>query len=170
MTANQLSKLVFSILCLSFLCIVALTASLGTDRAEAQGNPPAPAAGATRPGGPGAPGSPGAPVMPRYDKATEATLKGPIVEVKLLETPNGVPATHLILQDGSGPIEVFVGPTLYLTAQGMTFAKGETIEVTGSKVQVGGAPALLVRQIKKGDKSLALRDQSGLPAWAKKQP
>jgi hypothetical protein len=163
------AKLVFSVLCVSFLCIVALTASLGTDRAEAQGNPPPPPARAPGPGAP-APGGPAAPVMPRYDKATETTLKGPIVELKLLETPNGVPATHLMLQDGPQMIEVFVGPTIYLTAQGMIFAKGESVEVTGSKVQISGAPALLARQIKKGDKSLALRDESGRPAWAKKQP
>jgi hypothetical protein len=160
--SSRPAKLVFPILCVFCFCITALTAGLGTGHAQPPGHPVAPPTGA--PGlGPG-------PVMPRYDKATEATLKGPIVEVKLLETPNGVQATHLMLQEGQQMIEVFAGPTLYFKAQGMTFAKGDAIEVIGSKVQVSGAPALLARQIKKGDKNLALRDESGRPAWAKKQP
>ena len=41
-----------------------------------------------------------------------ATLKGPIVEVRLVDTPSGVQGTHLILRQGQQMIEVFVGPTV----------------------------------------------------------
>jgi hypothetical protein len=160
MSENRPTKLV-----LVTLCAVALAGSLATSPVSAQGKPAAPpagAAGAPRPGGPSGGG------MPRYDKATETTLKGPIVEVKLVDTPSGVQGTHFMLKQGQQTIEVFAGPTVYLTGQGLTFAKGEPVEVIGSKVQVNGAPALLVRQIKKGGKNVAVRDESGSPAWAKK--
>jgi hypothetical protein len=129
----------------------------------AQGGAPAPAppVADTPPPGAGAP-------PPRYDKRTEATLKGPIVEVKRIETPSGVQGTHLLLKDGKEPIEVFAGPTLFLERQKFPLAKGDAIEVTGSRVTFNGAPALLARQIKKGDTILVLRDENGRPVWAVK--
>ncbi len=139
------------------LCAALCAVVLSTGLALAQAPAPAPAPGAAGTGG-----------MPRYDKKTETTLKGPILEVKLVETPGGVQGTHFLLKQGQQTIEVFAGPSVYLTGQGMTFAKGEAVEVIGSRVQVAGIPALLARQITKGDKTLALRDETGFPAWAKK--
>jgi hypothetical protein len=114
-------------------------------------------------GGPG--GGP-----PPYDKKTETTLKGPIQEVKTVQTPSGVDGTHLMLKDGKGLIEVFVGPAPFVTRLGVTFAKGEAIEVIGSKMQIKGMPALLARQIKKGGKTFQVRDESGDPLWLRAAP
>jgi len=156
MPENRPAQLSCPTLC-AILCAALCAAVLSTGLALAQAPAPAPAPGAVASGG-----------MPRYDKKTETTLKGPILEVKLVETPGGVQGTHFLLKQGQQTIEVFAGPSVYLTGQGMTFAKGEAVEVIGSKVQVAGIPALLARQIKKGDKTLALRDETGFPAWAKK--
>jgi hypothetical protein len=167
MSVSHPATLRVATLC-ALLSTMAFTAGTGTAQAQPQGKPPAPAAAPPGAAGVGAP-PPGA-AVPRYDKTTETTLKGPIVEVKLVDTPSGVQGTHLMLRQGQQMIEVFVGPTVYLNAQGMNFAKAEAIEVIGSKVQINGASALLARQIKKGDKSFAVRDENGRPAWAKKQP
>jgi hypothetical protein len=109
----------------------------------------------------------GGPALPSYDKATEITLKGPIQEVKLVDTPSGVQGTRLMLKQGQQLVEVYAGPAPFFTRQAMTFAKGEPVEVIGSKVQIKGASALLARQIKKGAKTVVVRDEAGKPAWNK---
>jgi len=109
----------------------------------------------------------GGPALPAYDKATETTLKGPIQEVKLVDTPSGVQGTRLMLKQGQQMIEVYAGPAPFFARQGLTFAKGEPVEVIGSKVQIKGVPSLLARQIKKGDKTAVVRDDAGHPAWNK---
>jgi hypothetical protein len=48
----------------------------------------------------------------------------------------------------------------------MTFAKGDNIEVTGAKVKYEGADAVLAREVKKGDKTLTLRNAAGIPQWS----
>jgi DNA/RNA endonuclease YhcR with UshA esterase domain len=73
-----------------------------------------------------------------------------------------------MLKDGGKPIEVFAGPTVFLQRQAFPLAKGDAIEVTGSRVTFNGTPALLARQIKKGDTILILRDENGRPVWAAK--
>ena len=103
--------------------------------------------------------------QPPYEKKSEITLKGPIQEVKAYPTVSGVEGTHLMLKDGKQRIEVFAGPTLFLKQMGATFAKGETIEVIGSKMEIRGISALLARKIKKGAKTFEFRDEQGTPLW-----
>ncbi|HEV7514661.1 MAG TPA: hypothetical protein VGR07_00025 [Thermoanaerobaculia bacterium] len=155
-------------LILAALVAAVLTAGLALAQAKPAAPAPGGSPGATDAGAANAAGgAANAGAMPRYDKATEVTLKGPIQEVKLVDTPSGVQGTHLMLKDGPQLIEVFAGPAPFFTRQGLTFAKGEAIEVTGSKVQVKGTPALLARQIKRGDKTVVLRDETGRPVWAR---
>lgn len=127
--------------------------------AFAQGAPPA--GPQPRAGGPGS-------GPPPYNKATETTIKGPIAEVKLVETPSGMKGTRLMMKQGQQTIEVYAGPEPFFSGQHVTFTKGTTIEVIGSKVQVQGSPALVARQIKMGGKTIVIRDEAGKPAWAQK--
>jgi hypothetical protein len=54
-----------------------------------------------------------------------------------------------------------------LEKEKFTFAKGDQIEVTGSKVKIGAVDALLAREVKKGDKTLTLRNAQGVSAWSR---
>jgi hypothetical protein len=45
-------------------------------------------------------------------------------------------------------------------------AKGDTIEVIGSRVTSADSQVLLARDIRKGSTSWTLRDASGAPLWA----
>jgi hypothetical protein len=38
--------------------------------------------------------------------------------------------------------------------------------VRGSRITFEGKPAIIAAQVKKGDRSLTLRDDSGVPAWS----
>jgi hypothetical protein len=102
-----------------------------------------------------------------YDPATETTVKGTVEEVKQIPGQRGgASGTHLIVKTDKETLEVHLGPTAFLEKEKFTFAKGDQIEVTGSKVKIGAADALLAREVKKGDKTLTLRNAQGIPVWS----
>ena len=104
--------------------------------------------------------------MPRYDPSTETTVTGVVQEVKQVSGQGAWGGTHLTLDTGARPLDVHVSPSAFLTKQQITFAKGDRIEVTGSKVKYEDADALIAREIKKGDKVLTLRNAQGIPVWS----
>jgi hypothetical protein len=104
--------------------------------------------------------------MPIYDPKTEITIQGTIEEVKQYAGRGSSSGTHLMLKTSEETIEVHVGPSWFLSQQQIEFAKGNEIEVTGSKVKLYGKDALLAREIKKDGKVITLRNAQGVPAWA----
>ena len=104
---------------------------------------------------------------PMYDPATEVTVKGTIEEVKQVTGRHGWGGTHLILKTDAEALDVHVGPSWFLSREKMEFAKGDEIEVVGSKITYQDAPALLAREITKGEQKLTLRDAQGIPVWAR---
>lgn len=106
--------------------------------------------------------------MPRYDTATEASYKGTVEEIRQHDHAGMAgTGTHLIVKSGDQVLEVLLGPSEFLAAQQITFAKGDQIEVTGSKIKFGDADAIMAREVKKGDKTLTLRDAQGVPKWSR---
>ena len=101
-----------------------------------------------------------------YDPKTETTLNGVVQEVKEIAGPGKGTGTHLKVKAGDAVYDVHVGPTWYPTQEKYTFAKGEKVEVIGSKVNYQGADAIVARQIKKDGKTLMLRDSQGVPLWS----
>jgi hypothetical protein len=107
---------------------------------------------------------------PRYDPATETTIKGVVDELTRMRGQMGWGGTHLTLKTDSETINVHVGPSDFIAKQGFTFAIGDRIEVTGSKVKYNDSDALIAREIKKDGKVLTLRDTNGIPAWSRRKP
>jgi DNA/RNA endonuclease YhcR with UshA esterase domain len=104
-------------------------------------------------------------MMPNYDPSTETTLKGAVEEVK--EVPHGrTTGVHLLVKAGQETTEVRLGPKTYLNEKQFSFAKGDQVEVVGSKVKVNGAEQMIAREVKKGDKTLVLRGKNGKPEWS----
>jgi DNA/RNA endonuclease YhcR with UshA esterase domain len=104
--------------------------------------------------------------MARYDPKTETTIQATVEEVKQITGKRGWSGTHLMVRTETGTLEVHVGPAAYIASQQFAFAKGDKIEVTGSKTTLQGTEVLLAREIKKDAKSLVLRDAQGFPKWA----
>ena len=102
--------------------------------------------------------------MPRYDTATEVTLRGTITKV---ESHMGWNGTHLVVSFEGETLTVHVGPSNYIDQQGFSFAAGQQIEVTGSRIKFEGTDVLIAREIKKGEKVLTLRNSQGIPAWSR---
>jgi hypothetical protein len=109
----------------------------------------------------------GQPGSPMYDVKTETTIKG---TVDSIETVTGMGrtlgGTHLILKTDTEMLEVHVGPAAYLTEKGIAFAKGDMLEIVGSRVTIDNKAVVIAKQIKKGDKTWTLRDASGRPLWS----
>ncbi len=102
-----------------------------------------------------------------YDPSTEGTWTGTIDDVKQVPaTGRGAGGLHFVLSAGAKRFDVHVGPASFVSAQKMTFTKGETVTVTGSKITVAGEPAVIAREIKKGEAVLTLRDARGIPVWS----
>jgi hypothetical protein len=100
-----------------------------------------------------------------YDPKTVETIQGNVVSVE--KTPSKGPAygIHLILQTDKETIPVHLGPGWYVKKQTPRIEPNDTVTVTGSRVTVGGKPAIIAAQVKKGNDILKLRDENGIPMW-----
>lgn len=105
--------------------------------------------------------------MPRYDTATEVTLRGTITKVENHMGRMGWNGTHLVVSFEGETLTVHVGPSNYVDQREFSFAAGDQIEVTGSRIKLEGTGVLIARQIKKGEKVLTLRNAQGIPAWSR---
>lgn len=103
---------------------------------------------------------------PRYDKATETTITGIVEDVQSHQGRVGGTGTHLVLKTDQGLVDVHVGPTNWLAKQQYAFAKGDALQVLGSKVTVDGVDAFIAREITKGEAKIVLRNDSGIPEWS----
>ncbi len=101
-----------------------------------------------------------------YDSSTETTVKGTVEEVKQVTGRHGWNGTHLTLKTETGDLDVHAGPSSYISQQGFSFAKGDQVEVLGSRVKNGSSEALIAREIKKDNKTLTLRNAQGIPEWS----
>lgn len=104
---------------------------------------------------------------PKYDKSTEVKVSGVVTDVKDYDCPiSGTLGAHVSIQPEQGPaIEVHVAATKYVKNYEMVFAKGDKVEVLGSKVQFNGADAIIAREITRGQDTFTFRDGNGKPLW-----
>lgn len=104
--------------------------------------------------------------MSNYDPKTEMTVAGTVQEVQLQTGRRGNSGTHAVVKTQDGLLNVHMGPTAFLAKEGLSLAKGDSVEITGSKVTVGGKDAFIAREVKKDGKSYVLRDSAGKPIWS----
>ena len=97
-----------------------------------------------------------------YNVAAETTVKGTVEEVK--SGPGQ--GMHVMLKTADATLELALGPSWYQTEKKYVLAKGDQIDVVGSKNTVEGREVLLVREIKKGSETMTFRDAMGFPVWA----
>lgn len=94
------------------------------------------------------------------------SVSGEVVSVdKITDRGTGY-GVSLTLKTGKETILVYLGPGWFLEKQDLTFMPKDQVEITGSQITFQGKPSIIAGQVKKGDKSLKLRDPAGIPAWA----
>ena len=103
------------------------------------------------------------------DERDEITVKGTVAEITNSLGVTGRMRIYLTLQSDSAAFQVHVGPASYVSAQRFTFARGDTIEVTGWNSKKDHEEIILARQITKHGQVLTLRDPRGSPLWAQRR-
>lgn len=105
---------------------------------------------------------------PRYDPKTEVTVNGTVEDAKEIPSQGkGAAGMHALVKTASGVFDVRLGPAEFWKRHGFELAKGDSIEVTGSKMKSGESEILIAREVKKGDRTVTLRDSSGVPVWSR---
>ena len=102
---------------------------------------------------------------PRYDAATVIDVDATVMDVREVPRNNPLGGVHLTVKIESETIDVYLGPADYLKEFEITFAKGDKIELIGSKVKFDGARIVLARQVRREETTLYLRDAKGKPHW-----
>jgi hypothetical protein len=105
------------------------------------------------------------PTSLKYDLQTESKAKGVVDDVKVLDFGTRKDFIQLILRNESETVVVYVCPKPFEDEMGITFAKGEQISFTGSKVKEEESEVILAREIVKGTDTWTFRDAKGSPVW-----
>jgi hypothetical protein len=124
------------------------------------------AGGAAAQPGPPAPGGSG-PGARRYDPKTVETVSGKIARIERLPSGGGTGGVHLVLEtDAGATYAVHLGPAWYVDRQDTKLAAGDRIQVRGSRLTMDGRPVILAATVTKGERTLVLRDDTGVPKWS----
>jgi hypothetical protein len=106
-----------------------------------------------------------APIEPGYDTATVIDLKATIADVREVSKDQPLAGVHVILQQESQTLDIYVGPSEFVKIFDVVFAKGDEIRVIGSKVSFDGSTVVLAREVSLGTVTLVCRDKDGSPLW-----
>jgi len=72
----------------------------------------------------------------------------------------------VVLKTEKEEVSVILGPQWYLENQDVKIEPKDKVEIKGSRVTIQGKPALVAAEVKKGEETLRLRDESGVPVWS----
>jgi hypothetical protein len=107
----------------------------------------------------------GGPGARAFDPKAVTTVQGEIKDIQRFAGRRGHEGIHLIVAMGSENLAVRLGPGFYVDAQALKLAKGDLVEVKGSRITVDGQPIIIAQEVRRGDQVLALRDANGIPLW-----
>ena len=104
----------------------------------------------------------------QYDPQAVQTITGKVTSIDSLASGKGARFgwRRVSVQTAQEAIPVILGPAWYLEQQKFTLNPGDALEVRGSRITVEERPYLIAAEVKKGKKTLKLRDKDGLPVWS----
>ncbi|HKJ33278.1 MAG TPA: hypothetical protein VKA34_15690 [Balneolales bacterium] len=105
-----------------------------------------------------------------FNPDSMVTFKGTVASVDKFTPRKGMSyGIHLKVKSSDDQImSVHLGPAWYVNKQEPKIQVGDEIELSGSKVMYNDQYVIIASELKKGDKTLQLRDKSGIPLWAGK--
>ena len=103
----------------------------------------------------------------QYDISTVETITGEVTKVIHQAPLKGMsPGIHLIVKTNKEEIAVHLGPAWFIDNQETKITAKDRVEITGSRINIDGKPAIVAAEVKKGDETLQLRNDKGYPAWS----
>ncbi len=102
-----------------------------------------------------------------YDPSKAETVNGDVVSVEQITPLRRMGAgVGLKLNTAKGVLLVHLGPQWYIERQDVKIAAGDKVEVKGVRAAVMGQDVFIAAEVKKGDVTLKLRGDDGVPLWA----
>jgi hypothetical protein len=102
---------------------------------------------------------------PRYDQSAVIDVMALVMDVRDTGGSGPLSGLHLLVKTERETLDVYLAPDAFLTQFGITFAKGDRVEIAGSKIKFEGRTVVLARDVRKGDGTIYLRDRKGEPNW-----
>jgi hypothetical protein len=102
---------------------------------------------------------------PRYDTATVIDVKATVTDVREVPQDKALNGLHLTAQSGADVFDIYIGPSEFVKVFDIAFAKGDKIQVIGSRVIFEGSTVVLAREATLRNVTFLLRDKQGEPLW-----
>lgn len=102
-----------------------------------------------------------------YNPKTVEIIKGKAASIHVITPIRGMyQGVCVMVKNGKEIIPIHLGPEWYVENQDLAVEPSDTIEITGSRINLDGESAIIASEIKKGDKRMVLRDDKGFPRWS----
>jgi hypothetical protein len=105
------------------------------------------------------------PADPKYDPASSVEFSAVVVELRDVARGNAMHGLHLIVENGRETIDVYLAPLEFMKQFDLTFAKGDRVQVLGSRVRPSATALVLAREVRRQNQTVYLRDAVGTPNW-----
>ena len=99
-----------------------------------------------------------------YSSAREVNLVGTVSSV-VEDSKTGPLGTNVMVQTGSGLVDVHVGSANYLKLNHLELASGDSVRFIGETFSLGSATVFVARIVQKGTTAVAVRTLKGMPLW-----
>jgi len=97
-----------------------------------------------------------------YDLSKEQSVQGTVL--KFVEKSGAAPSgAHVIVQTGSGLVDVHLGDARLLQQNNFTLAEGSNVRVVGITHTIGDSNVFLARLVQVGNNLIAVRSTTGIP-------
>lgn len=107
------------------------------------------------------------PYQRMYNPATVETISGEVTTVDKVTPMKGMGyGIHVVLKTDKETVQIHLGPGWFIERQDISIAKGDRIEIKGSRILIGGKPVIIAAEVRKDKDVLVLRNSAGIPVWS----
>ena len=99
-----------------------------------------------------------------YSLAREVNLVGTVSSI-VEDSKTGPLGTNVIVQTGSGLVDVHVGSSSFLKLNHLELVAGDSVRIVGENFSSGSNSVFLARIVQKGTTAVAVRSPKGMPLW-----
>src|SRR5580658_6566733 len=100
----------------------------------------------------------------QYQVGRETNLVGTVSSV-VENSKTGPLGTHVMVQSGSGLVDVHVGSSKYLALNKLNLKTGDSVRFVGENFTVGADTVFYARIVQDGTAAGAVRSPKGAPLW-----
>lgn len=110
-----------------------------------------------------------------YDPQKIVTMQGQVIKLETItrqgrQANNGRKTQIALLKTDKGITVVHLGPAEFLARQQFIPKTGDTLEITGGRVNTRKGEVILATTVTSGGRTFQLRDANGVPVWSGQTP